>query len=158
MLAAGELFEIGVAALQRDAAAEPAIDHVRRDTAELDGAAAPAAEQGLDVRALCRRIDQRMNDGKIARRRAMLGFAHRLGAGFIQAGQPLLVELRSRVLPAGIGIYEALMTAVLVATGIPAGLSIPVTLMYRVLNMTTQLTPGYYFYQKAVREGLGKKV
>lgn len=62
------------------------------------------------------------------------------------------------VLPAGIGVYEGLMTAVLVATGIPAELSIPVTVMYRVLNMATQLTPGYYFYQKAIREGLGKKV
>lgn len=62
------------------------------------------------------------------------------------------------VLPAGIGIYEGLMTAVLVATGIPAELSIPVTLMYRVINMFIQLTPGYYFYQKAIRGGLGKKV
>lgn len=61
------------------------------------------------------------------------------------------------VLPAGIGIYEGLMTAVLAATGISAGLSIPVTIMYRVLNMVTQLTPGYYFYQKALRGGLGTK-
>ncbi len=60
------------------------------------------------------------------------------------------------VLPAGIGIYEALMTGVLAATGIPAGLSIPVTIMYRVLNMTIQLVPGYYFYQRAVRNGLDK--
>jgi uncharacterized protein (TIRG00374 family) len=58
------------------------------------------------------------------------------------------------VLPAGIGIYEALMTAVLAATGIPAELSIPVTIMYRVLNMGIQLIPGYYFYQKALKEGL----
>lgn len=61
------------------------------------------------------------------------------------------------VLPAGIGVYEGLMTAVLVATGIPAELSIPVTIMYRVVNMFIQLTPGYYFYQKAVREGLSKR-
>ena len=61
------------------------------------------------------------------------------------------------VLPAGIGVYEGLMTGVLVATGIPAGLSIPVTIMYRVLNMFTQLTPGYYFYQKALRGGLSRK-
>lgn len=60
------------------------------------------------------------------------------------------------VLPAGIGIYEALMTAVLVATGIPADVSIPVTIMYRVLNMSTQLAPGYFFYQKALRAGLDK--
>lgn len=60
------------------------------------------------------------------------------------------------VLPAGIGIYEGLMTAVLAATGIPAGLSIPVTIMYRVINMGIQLTPGYYFYQKALRSGLDK--
>lgn len=61
------------------------------------------------------------------------------------------------VLPAGIGIYEALMTGVLVATGIPAGLSIPVTIMYRVLSMAMVLVPGYYFYSKAVRAGLGPK-
>jgi uncharacterized protein (TIRG00374 family) len=61
------------------------------------------------------------------------------------------------VLPAGIGVYEGLMTAVLAATGIPAGLSIPVTIMYRVLNMIIQLTPGYYFYQKALRGGLSIK-
>jgi uncharacterized protein (TIRG00374 family) len=60
------------------------------------------------------------------------------------------------VLPAGIGIYEALMTGVLAATGIPAGLSIPVTIMYRVLNMAIQLIPGYYFYQKALRNGLDR--
>ncbi len=61
------------------------------------------------------------------------------------------------VLPAGIGIYEGLMTAVLAATGISAGLSIPVTIMYRVLNMFTQLTPGYYFYQRALRRGLSAR-
>ena len=62
------------------------------------------------------------------------------------------------VLPAGIGIYEGLMTGVLAATGISAGLSIPVTIMYRVLNMILQLVPGYVFYQDAVRRGLSKKV
>lgn len=61
------------------------------------------------------------------------------------------------VLPAGIGIYEGLMTAVLAATGIPAELSIPVTLMYRVINMFIQLLPGYFFYQKAVHGGLAEK-
>ncbi len=58
------------------------------------------------------------------------------------------------VLPAGIGIYEGLMTAVLVATGIPAALSIPVTLMYRMVMMTIQLGPGYYFYQDSLKNGL----
>jgi uncharacterized protein (TIRG00374 family) len=58
------------------------------------------------------------------------------------------------VLPAGIGIYEGLMTAVLAATGIPPKLSIPVTIMYRVVNMFIQLVPGYYFYQRAVKNGL----
>ena len=62
------------------------------------------------------------------------------------------------VLPAGIGIYEGLMTAVLVATGIPASLSISVTIMFRIVTMFIQLPPGYYFYQKALRQGLGKKV
>lgn len=62
------------------------------------------------------------------------------------------------VLPAGIGVYEGLMTAILAATGISASLSIPVTIMYRVVNMFIQLLPGYYFYQKALRNsGFSKK-
>ena len=52
------------------------------------------------------------------------------------------------VLPGGVGIYEALMTAVLAAAGVNPALSIPVTIMYRILNMTIQLPPGYYFYHK----------
>lgn len=56
------------------------------------------------------------------------------------------------VLPGGVGIYEALMTTVLVSAGVPAGLSIPVTIMYRILNMGLQLPPGYFFYHRALRE------
>jgi len=54
------------------------------------------------------------------------------------------------VLPGGVGIYEALMTAVLVAAGVPAAASIPVTVMYRILNMLIQLPPGYYYYHKTL--------
>ena len=59
------------------------------------------------------------------------------------------------VLPGGVGIYEALMTAVLAATGVPAALSIPVTVMYRVLNMLIQLPPGYYYYHRTIVSGKG---
>lgn len=52
------------------------------------------------------------------------------------------------VLPGGIGIYELLMTGVLAAGGIPPSVSLPVTVMFRVLNMLVQLPPGFYFYQK----------
>ncbi len=54
------------------------------------------------------------------------------------------------VLPAGVGIYEALMTTVLVAAGIPVALSLPVTIMYRVLTAAVQLPPGYYYYHQAI--------
>lgn len=57
------------------------------------------------------------------------------------------------VLPGGIGIYEALMTAVLAATGVPPSLSLPVTVMYRILNTLLQIPPGYYFYHKAIAKG-----
>lgn len=57
------------------------------------------------------------------------------------------------VLPGGVGVYEALMTGVLVAGGVPAALSIPVTIMYRVLNMMVQLIPGWALYHMWVREG-----
>lgn len=50
------------------------------------------------------------------------------------------------VLPSGVGVYEALMTAVLALGGISPAVSIPVTVMYRVLSMTVQIGPGYYFY------------
>lgn len=56
------------------------------------------------------------------------------------------------VLPGGIGVYEALMTAVLVTAGVPAALSIPVTIMYRILTLAIQLPPGYFFYHQALNK------
>jgi uncharacterized protein (TIRG00374 family) len=52
------------------------------------------------------------------------------------------------ILPGGIGLYEAMTTAVLVAAGIPAGLGLSVTIMYRVLSMGLQLPPGWFLYYK----------
>lgn len=54
------------------------------------------------------------------------------------------------VLPGGIGVYEGLMTLVLVATGIPSRLSLPVTVMYRVVNTLVQLPPGYIYYRRTL--------
>ncbi len=54
------------------------------------------------------------------------------------------------VLPGGVGIYEGLMTGTLAAGGVPAALSLPVTVMYRVVNFAVQIPVGYYFYQKAL--------
>ncbi len=54
------------------------------------------------------------------------------------------------VLPGGVGIYEALMIAVLLTAGISPKLSLPVIIMYRVLNTILQLPAGYYLYQKEV--------
>jgi uncharacterized protein (TIRG00374 family) len=54
------------------------------------------------------------------------------------------------ILPGGAGIYEALMTAVLAAGGIPAALSLPVTIMWRVLTTAIQLPPGYWLYHQNV--------
>lgn len=54
------------------------------------------------------------------------------------------------VLPSGVGIYEALMTAVLAAGGVPPSLSLPVVVMYRVLNTLLQLPPGYVYYHRTL--------
>lgn len=54
------------------------------------------------------------------------------------------------VLPGGIGIYEVLMTGVLAAGGIPPAVSLPVTVMYRIVSMGIQLPPGYYLYHRAL--------
>lgn len=58
------------------------------------------------------------------------------------------------VMPGGVGIYEGLMTAVLASTGISPGLSLPVTVMYRILNTLLQIPPGYVLYQKALHAGM----
>ena len=57
------------------------------------------------------------------------------------------------VLPGGVGIYEALMTATLAAAGVPAALSIPVTIMYRVLGISVQIIPGWILYHMAIQKG-----
>lgn len=56
------------------------------------------------------------------------------------------------VLPGGIGIYEALMTGVLAAGGVPAGLSLPVIVAYRIVNIGVQLPAGAYLYHDALNE------
>lgn len=57
------------------------------------------------------------------------------------------------VTPGGVGVYEALMTGVMASTGVAAAISLPVTIMYRILNTLLQIPPGYYFYQKALAKG-----
>lgn len=62
------------------------------------------------------------------------------------------------VMPGGVGIYEALMTGVLVASGIPAAISLPVTVMYRVLSTLLQVPPGWILYHGALQEDPKKKI
>jgi uncharacterized protein (TIRG00374 family) len=62
------------------------------------------------------------------------------------------------VLPSGIGVYEALMTAVLAAGGVPPRLSLPVTVMYRVLNTLLQLPPGYVYYHRTLHRQSAKEL
>jgi len=54
------------------------------------------------------------------------------------------------ILPGGVGAYETIMTLVLAAAGISPSLSIPITIMYRVVNTLIQIVPGYIYYQKAI--------
>ncbi len=56
------------------------------------------------------------------------------------------------VLPGGIGIYEALMTIVLAAVGVSPKISLPITIMYRVVNTLLQIPPGYVLYQFSVNK------
>ncbi len=56
------------------------------------------------------------------------------------------------VLPGGVGIYEALMTGTMAAAGVPPAVTLPVTVMYRVVNIPLQLIPGYYFYHKNLHD------
>ena len=58
------------------------------------------------------------------------------------------------VLPGGVGVYEALMTAVLASAGIPVAVSLPVTIMYRILTILMQLPIGYFYYHKAIQDNV----
>jgi uncharacterized protein (TIRG00374 family) len=57
------------------------------------------------------------------------------------------------VLPGGVGIYEGLMVAVLVAGGVPAAVSLPVIITYRILNTLLQVPLGGIFYYKRIHSG-----
>lgn len=57
------------------------------------------------------------------------------------------------VLPGGVGVYEALMTATMASAGVAAAVSLPVVVMYRVLNTLIQVPPGYFFYHRALQRG-----
>lgn len=62
------------------------------------------------------------------------------------------------IAPGGTGVYEGLMTAVMASAGVSPGVTIPVVIMYRVLNTLIQVPPGYYLYQKTLRAGGQKDV
>lgn len=54
------------------------------------------------------------------------------------------------ILPGGIGLYEPLMTAVLISGGVEPGLALSATLVYRVISLLLSLVTGYALYQRAV--------
>ncbi|HET7320261.1 MAG TPA: flippase-like domain-containing protein, partial [Candidatus Saccharimonadales bacterium] len=47
------------------------------------------------------------------------------------------------VLPGGVGVYEALMVGIMSSAGVPAALTLPVIVMYRVANTLVQIPLGY---------------
>ena len=55
------------------------------------------------------------------------------------------------ILPGGIGVYEPLMAAVLVSSGIPAGVALSVTLVSRVAGLLLALSTGYVLYHIAIK-------
>lgn len=88
-----------------------------------------------------------------------LAFGHvvNIGAVILAYGVANFAGLVS-VLPGGVGVYEFLMTAVLATAGVPAGVSIPVIVMYRVLNTIIQVPPGYILYQRNLSSGQKRAV
>lgn len=57
------------------------------------------------------------------------------------------------ILPGGIGVYEALMTTVLAAAGIPKALALSATLIYRIFTMIVFVPAGFILYQLALKKG-----
>ena len=56
------------------------------------------------------------------------------------------------VVPGGVGLFEALMVGVMVSAGIPAGVSISATVMYRIINTLISMPVGYYLYHKQLNK------
>ncbi|HET9411553.1 MAG TPA: lysylphosphatidylglycerol synthase transmembrane domain-containing protein [Candidatus Saccharimonadales bacterium] len=56
------------------------------------------------------------------------------------------------VLPGGIGLYEPLMTGVLVAAGVSPAVALSATLVYRVITLLLSLLSGFVAYQRAVHK------
>lgn len=54
------------------------------------------------------------------------------------------------ILPGGVGLYEPLMTAVLISGGVPAPLALSATLVYRVMTLLISLLTGYFLYHRAL--------
>lgn len=54
------------------------------------------------------------------------------------------------ILPGGIGLYEPLMTAVLISGGVPGALALSATLVYRVVSLLISLVTGYFLYNRAL--------
>ncbi|HSE61022.1 MAG TPA: lysylphosphatidylglycerol synthase transmembrane domain-containing protein [Candidatus Saccharimonadales bacterium] len=54
------------------------------------------------------------------------------------------------ILPGGVGIYEPLMTAVLISGGVQPALALSATLVYRVISLLLSLISGYFLYHKAI--------
>ena len=57
------------------------------------------------------------------------------------------------VLPGGIGVYEALMTATLTSAGVPKALALSATLIYRIFTMIVFVPLGFILYQLALKKG-----
>jgi uncharacterized protein (TIRG00374 family) len=55
------------------------------------------------------------------------------------------------ILPGGLGVYEPLMTAVLISAGVEATLALSATLVYRVISLLLSLITGYILYQRAIQ-------
>lgn len=55
------------------------------------------------------------------------------------------------ILPGGIGLYEPLMTAVLISGGVQPALALSATLVYRVISLLLSLISGYALYHRAIQ-------
>lgn len=54
--------------------------------------------------------------------------------------------------PGGIGVFEAIMTTIFIAVGIPPVLAVSVTLVYRVIMLVLNLLTGAVLYQRAINK------
>lgn len=78
-----------------------------------------------------------------------IAFGHFINPGIVIVAYSFAnMASLAAVLTAGVGVYEATMIGTLTTLGVPVALGFAVVIVYRIINLSLFLPPGFYFYRR----------